>query len=112
MLLTAIALAQDGGAPEKGAGGGSPFGMLPIMVAFFIFMYFLMIKPQKDKEKKRIAMISALKKGDKVMTTGGMMGTVSKLTDTTVIVKVAENVKIEFTKNAVVGLRTEEDNSD
>jgi preprotein translocase subunit YajC len=88
--------------PGGGAGGGSQ--LLPTLVMFgamFAIFYFLMIRPQQKQRQDRERMLSAIKRGDKVVTTGGMFGTVTNLTDKTVTLRVADQVKVEFKRGAI-----------
>ena len=94
-----IAYAQAQGAQ------GSPFGslgsLIPIVLMIGIF-YFLLIRPQQKKEKERKSMISDIKKGDKVLTSGGMYATVDSVKDTDIVVlKISGNTKAEFTKSSI-----------
>jgi len=73
---------------------------VPIILIFVIF-YFLLIRPQQKKQKQHAEMISKLKKGDHVVTTGGIYGIVSTVKDRTVLLKIDENVKIEVQKNCI-----------
>ena len=73
---------------------------VPIILIFVIF-YFLLIRPQQKKQKQHAEMISKLKKGDHVVTTGGIYGIISTVKDRTVLVKIDENVKIEVQKNCI-----------
>lgn len=75
-------------------------GLLPIIIMFVIF-YFLLIRPQQKRNKQRNAMLGALKKGDRVVTIGGMHGTIQDMTDDTMILKVAHNAHITFDRGAV-----------
>jgi preprotein translocase subunit YajC len=77
--------------------------MLPFLVAFIAIMYFLVFRPNQKREKERRDMLASLSKGDRVVTTGGMCGTVVGLNEKTVILRVSEepNVKIEFARGAV-----------
>lgn len=67
-------------------------------------MYFLMIRPQNKKQKETQKMLDALKKGDKVITIGGIHGTVSNVKDDTVTVKVDDNCRIEFNRSAIASV--------
>ncbi|WP_139490323.1 preprotein translocase subunit YajC [Brevibacillus dissolubilis] len=73
---------------------------LPIIIMFVIF-YFLLIRPNQKRQKERNAMLSSIKKGDKVVTIGGMHGTIHDITDTTVSLKVAHNTYVTFDRAAV-----------
>ncbi len=85
-------------APGGGAGIGS---MLPMMLIMFAVVYFLMIRPEQKKQKARQAMLSTMKKGDRVITSSGILGTVGNVKESTIMVKIAENTVVEFTKSAV-----------
>ena len=86
------------------AAGGSPFGMmLPLLLVLAVF-YFIVILPAKKQQKKKDSMIASLKKGDRVVTSGGIHGTVANVENDTVMVKVSENQKLRISKSAVVGL--------
>ncbi len=86
------------------AAGGSPFGMmLPLLLVLGVF-YFIVILPAKKQQKKKDSMVASLKKGDRVVTSGGIHGTVSNVEDDTVMVKVSENQKLRVSKSAVAGL--------
>ncbi len=96
------------GAPQGGAGGGSASGqMMTTFVTFglvILIFYFLIIRPQNKKQKETQKMIAALKKGDKVATIGGIRGTIISVKEQTVVVKVDDNSKIEFSKSAVASV--------
>jgi len=86
-------------APATGS-GSLLMTVLPLALIFVIF-YFFMIRPQNKKQKETEKMIAALKKGDKIITIGGIHGTVSSTKEKTVIVKVDDNTKIEFLRSAI-----------
>jgi preprotein translocase subunit YajC len=77
-------------------------------IPLFLILYFLLIRPQRQQQKQQEEMRKQLKKGDKVLTTGGMLGTVWGVDDTKVVLRVADDVKIEFARSAVVQVLTEE----
>jgi preprotein translocase subunit YajC len=85
------------------AGGGSPLTMLVPFALIFAVFYFIVILPAKKQQKKKETMIAGLKKGDRIVTTGGIFGTVAAVEDQSLLVKVSENVKIRITKSAVAG---------
>ena len=87
---------------EGGAGGG-PLSMVMMFALIFGVFYFLVIMPAKKQQKKKDAMIGALKKGDKVVTSGGIYGTVAAVEDQTLLLKIAENTKIRISKSAIGG---------
>ncbi len=73
---------------------------VPIILIFVIF-YILLIRPQQQKQKQHAEMVSKLKKGDHVVTTGGIYGIISTVKDKTVLLKIDENVKIEIQKGCI-----------
>jgi preprotein translocase subunit YajC len=106
ILLTGIAYADTTKAVANAAQGQSGGGMgsfLIPMLAVLVIMYFLMIRPQQKKEKDRKNMVNSLKNGDKVVTAGGIHGTVSAVKEEQkiVVVKVSDNAKIEFSQSAI-----------
>lgn len=74
--------------------------ILPFVLMFAVF-YFLLIRPQQRKSKQRNSMLSAIKKGDKIVTIGGMHGTIVELTDDTVVLRVNDATKITFERSAI-----------
>jgi len=91
---------SPGGSPQ---GGGGMVSLIIMFALIFGVMYLFMIRPQQKKEKQRQKMISELKKGDKVMTSSGMIGTIWGIKDNIIVLKVDEEVKIEFLKSAIAG---------
>lgn len=96
---TAAPAAAPGGAPAPGAGG--LFSMMPLLVGFVFIMYFLTIRPQQKRDRERQAMLNALKKGDEVVTTGGICGKVVGISDADVVLRVDDNVTIKFVRNSI-----------
>jgi preprotein translocase subunit YajC len=74
------------------------------LILMFVVMYFLMIRPQQKRQKELKTMMDALAKGDEVITVGGMLGRVTKVTDTYVTVEVAAGTEVVVQKNAVTAL--------
>jgi len=91
------------GAPQgaDGAAGGNPIMTFLPFVAIIAIFYFLIIRPQNKKQKETQKMLSALKKGDKIVTIGGIHGTIQTVREQTVIVKVDEDTKLEFSRSAI-----------
>ncbi len=87
----------------ESAAGGSPLGMLVPFVLIFAVFYFIVILPAKKQQKKKDALIAGLAKGDRIVTTGGIYGTVVTVEDDAFLIKVAENVKIRVTKSSIAG---------
>jgi preprotein translocase subunit YajC len=88
---------------SEGQSGGW-FMLVPYILIFVVF-YFLLIAPARKKQKRHQEMISNLHNGDRVITNGGIFGTVVGVTDTVVQLKIADQVKIEVAKNAVAALQ-------
>ncbi|PYJ47724.1 MAG: preprotein translocase subunit YajC, partial [Verrucomicrobia bacterium] len=85
-------------APSTPGGG---IGFFVPFIFIFIIMYFVMIRPQKKRQEQQQKLVTSLKTGDRVITNAGIHGLISNVKDTTVIVKVADNVKIEMEKSAI-----------
>lgn len=81
--------------------GGNLLGSLIIFVPFILIMYFLMIRPQQKKMKQHKEMVSTLEKGDEVMTTGGILGRVSKIKDDFIVVTISDGIEIKFQKASI-----------
>lgn len=105
-MLMMLALAFAAGEQQ-----GSPFGflwsILPIILIFPIF-YFLVILPQQKTRKKHQAMMENLKKGDRVVSTSGIIGTIISVDKDTVVLQAAPEVKLRMLRNAISDLRTGE----
>jgi len=100
--MLAIFLAQAPAPAATGPGGGL-LSILPF-VFIFVIMYYVMLRPQMRRQKEAARLVSALKTGDRVITSSGIHGLISNVKDTTVIVKVADNVKLEMEKTAVTNV--------
>ena len=83
------------------ANGGSMWTTFITFGVIILIFYFLIIRPQRKRDKEAKAMIDAIKKGDKVVTIGGIRGTVAVVKDNTVVLKVDDNTRIEFSKSAI-----------
>jgi preprotein translocase subunit YajC len=91
------------------SGGSGLLGLAPLLFIFAIF-YFLLILPQQRKQKKWQAMLSELKTGDKIVTTGGLRGTIMSLKDDAVVLRVPpDNLKLEVSRASVVSVATAEE---
>ena len=87
-------------------GGGIGSFFVPL-IFIFIIMYFVMIRPQKKRQEQQQKLIGNLKTGDRVATNAGIHGLISNVKETTVLVKVADNVKIEMDKSAITNVLKE-----
>lgn len=94
----AHALGSQGGAQQGGA--QQWMGMLPLVLLFVVF-YFLLIRPQQKRAKQQKSFIANLKKGDKVVTSGGLYGTITGITDYEVTLEIAEKVRVKVLKAAI-----------
>jgi len=95
-----------GTAPGGGAGGGAPVNPLMQFLPFiliFVILYFLMIRPQQKRSKQHRDFLAALEKGDEVITSGGIHGKVTGLTDTVVTLEVGQNVRIKVERSNIAG---------
>jgi len=88
-------------AAAPAAGGASSYSGILMMVLIFVVFYFFMIRPQSKRQKEIKKQREAMQVGDKVVTSGGIYGKVKELKETTVIVEIAENVRIKVDKNSV-----------
>jgi len=84
-----------------GQAGGSPVSFWIMMGLFVVIFYFLIIRPQSKRQKEHKNMIAAIDKGDEVVTAGGILGKVNKVTDDYIVISIAENVNISVQKHAV-----------
>jgi len=94
---------------SPGVGGAGSGGGVMTMVMFgsiFAIFYFMIIRPQKKQQNERKAMIEALKRGDKVVSSGGIFGTVKDVKADRVVVTIADGVKVEMAKSAINGVVT------
>lgn len=90
-------------APAQGGegGGGSLISMLIMFGGVILVMYFLMIRPQQKRQKEHQKMLGSLNKGDKVITNAGIHGTITEVTEKTMVLQIADNTKITVEKSAV-----------
>lgn len=104
-MFEKLAYAQQA-AGSGGAEANPILSFLPLILIFIIF-YFLLIRPQQKRQKDLQKMISEIKKGDRVVTAGGIIGTVTSIQSDYVVLKIGdnENTKMEVLKSAIAGLR-------
>jgi preprotein translocase subunit YajC len=101
-MNSAFAMGAPGGG--GGAAGGGDISFIIMMAVLFGIFYFLMIRPQQKKQKEIKAMIANLAHGDLVMTSGGIQGKVTALTDTIVTIEIADKVKIKVARNFIAAV--------
>ena len=107
-----LLLLQD--APPTGGTSSGPASLIGQLAPFLIvgvLFFVLLILPERKKQKKRTSMLSALKKGDRVMTSSGIFGTVVSLSEEVVVLQVADGVRLRFTRSAVQTVVDEQDSS-
>ncbi|MGH7230692.1 MAG: preprotein translocase subunit YajC [Nitrospiraceae bacterium] len=104
-MMAAVAWAQ--GIPTGNA-GSTILSFVPFILIFVVF-YFLLILPQQKRQKKLKSMLEALKKGDKVVTSGGIWGTVTNLGKETVTLQIADNAKIKIQRDHIARVRADEE---
>ncbi|MGQ9672076.1 MAG: preprotein translocase subunit YajC [Candidatus Aminicenantales bacterium] len=100
MILTGLLLALQPAQSARPQGGSFITALIPFLLVFVIF-YLLLILPQRKRQKKHMAMVEQLKPGDRIITSGGIFGTVMGVQKDRIELKVAANVKIDITKSAV-----------
>ena len=103
ILLTLLAQTQTG-PPGSAASPGGGFNLFIPLIFVLIIFYFIGIRPQARRQKEQQKLIGALKTGDRVVTSSGIHGLIANVKDSTVIVKVADNVKIEMEKSAIASV--------
>ena len=101
MNFLAYAMGGGGGA---GAGGQGGFGAFVPLILMFAIFYFLLIRPQQKKAKQHRELLSALKKGDRVVSSGGLHGTITGITDDLVTVEVAPKVRVKISRGSISGV--------
>ena len=101
--MIGIAYAADAAAANGGPPAGAFGGQLFLFIAIFAVFYLLLIRPQQKKAKEHQVFLSNLKKGDSVVTNGGIHGEITGLTDKVVTLEVAENVRIKVSRQYILG---------
>jgi len=99
-LILPLLMAAPQASGDPGAAPSLMTTFLPF-VLIIVIVYFLMIRPQNKKRKETEKMLAAIKKGDKIVTIGGLHGTIQTVKESTVIIKVDDNVKLEFLRSAI-----------
>jgi len=103
--LIDIAYAMGTGGGTSGQGGG--FGALVPLILMFAIFYFLLIRPQQKKQKQHRQMLGDLKKGDRVITSGGLYGRVTGITETVVTLEISEKVRVKVGRGNIAGIQGE-----
>jgi len=101
-MLEGIAYAM---APAQGQGSQqSPYSFLIFMGVIFAIFYFLLIRPQQKRQKEHRQLLDNLKKGDRIVTTGGLHGTIAGLSETVVTLEIADKVKVKVGRSYIAGV--------
>ena len=93
-----------GGMPGGGGGAGGGLGTFLPLIPMFVVFYFLLIFPQQKKAKAHRALLANLQKGETVVTSGGLYGTITGITDTVVTLEIAEKVRIKISRSSIAGV--------
>jgi len=99
MLVPGVAYAMG----SKGAGGGGGIEILALPLLFFGIFYLLVFRPQQRQAKKQREFLQNIKVGDRVVTSGGLHGEITGLTDTTITLEIADRVRVKVTRASVTG---------
>ncbi len=100
-LPLALGQPQASGSGGGGGGGGQLVTMLVTFGLIIVIFYFLVIRPQNRKQKDAKRMLESLRKGDRVVTAGGMRGTIVRVREDVIVIQIDENTKVEFNKGSV-----------
>jgi len=107
-MLIGTAHAQQAAAAPA-AGGLASFGQFVPLILIFVVFYFLLIRPQQKKAQEQQSFLGSLKKGDKVLTGGGVHGTITGLTDIAVTLEIADNVRVKVHRGYILPMPPAED---
>jgi preprotein translocase subunit YajC len=102
-------MGQGGAASPGGQGGFTAF--IPLILMFVIF-YFLLIRPQQKKQKEHQEMLNSLKKGDRIITGGGIYGRIISVDDSTLSVEIADKVRVKVNRGSIAGVVTKNSQND
>lgn len=100
-----------GAPPADAAGGANPIASLLPFAIMFVVLYLLILRPQMKKQKEQQRMVDELEKGDQIVTSGGIHGIIQNIKDDVLVVKIAENVKIEISRAAVSRVKNKDDDA-
>jgi preprotein translocase subunit YajC len=93
-----------GNQAASGQGGSQWMGLLPLVLLFVVF-YFLLIRPQQKRSKQQKSFLENLKKNDRVVTSGGLCGTITGISDNMVTIEIAEKIRVKVVKSSIVDLQ-------
>jgi len=104
LILTSLAYAMGQGGLGGGQGSGGGFTAFIPLILMFVIFYFLLIRPQQKKSKDHREMIGSLKKGDRIITSGGIHGIITGADENTLTLEIAEKVRVKLNRGNVAGL--------
>ncbi len=104
MLGVAFAMAQGGAQAAGGAGGLEGIKAFIPLILMFVIFYFLLIRPQQKRQKEHRELLASLKRGDEVITAGGIMGRITAVADTFVTIEIAEKVRIKVARGQIMSV--------
>ena len=106
-LITAlVGFASFGQTATSGAGGSSVISLVVILAVFGAVFYFMLIRPQRKRQSKHTELVSSLKRGDSIVTAGGIYGEIDSISDTSVVLTLEDGGKIRLAKSSIVDKRT------
>ncbi len=108
-MFDLISSAYAMGAPPSDGSSPNPIASLLPFALMFVVLYLLILRPQMKKQKDQQRMIDELEKGDQIVTSGGIHGIIQNIKDDVLVVKIADNVKIELSRTAVSRVKNGED---
>ena len=110
-MFDLISSAHAMGAPPSDGASPNPIASLLPFALMFVVLYLLILRPQMKKQKDQQRMIDELEKGDQIVTSGGIHGIIQNIKDDVLVVKIAENVKIEISRAAVSRVKNKDDDA-
>ena len=105
VVISGCATAPSGTTPPEGGSGTSSYYMIGFLVLIFAVFYFLMIRPQRKRQKEQQQMMAGLKRGDKVITAGGIYGQIESISEDSVVIKVESGTTLRVAKGSVTPRR-------
>ena len=100
------------GMSQQGSGGGGMLSTVVMFALIILIFYFMILRPQQKRQKEREQLLSSMKKGDKIITSGGVHGTIVGLEDKTALVQIADNVKVKYEKSSISSITRSADGSE
>lgn len=101
LLMLSIGYVSTAAADAAGAAGQNPYGQMIFLAGFILIFYLLLIRPQSKKHKEQQAMLKSIVEGDEVVTAGGIIGRVLRVTDQFLVVTIAEGIEVKLQRHAV-----------